>query len=52
MHLPLQGMRGTGYLILAGLLAVVPRVQAASSVLIWPIDPVPVSYTHLRAHET
>lgn len=40
MHLPLQGMRGTGYLILAGLLAVVPRVQAASSVLIWPIDPV------------
>ncbi|QNH76709.1 molecular chaperone [Pseudomonas protegens] len=40
MHLLLRGLRATRYLILAGLLSGVPAVQAASSVLIWPIDPV------------
>ncbi|WP_414159807.1 molecular chaperone [Pseudomonas sp. BNK-45] len=40
MHLLLRGLQATRYLTLAGLLSGVPAVQAASSVLIWPIDPV------------
>ncbi|MGC5702029.1 molecular chaperone [Pseudomonas sp. NFXW11] len=40
MHLPLRGLRVASVLIVAGLLSGVSGAQAASSVLIWPIDPV------------
>lgn len=40
MRLSVRGLRACSYLILAGLLSGAPGAWAASSVLIWPIDPV------------
>ncbi|MCU7647493.1 fimbrial biogenesis chaperone [Pseudomonas piscis] len=40
MRLSVGGLRACGYLALAGLLSHSPGARAASSVLIWPIDPV------------
>ncbi|NBF04183.1 fimbria/pilus periplasmic chaperone [Pseudomonas sp. Fl5BN2] len=40
MHLPLRGLWKTGHRVLTAFLLGVSTAQAASSVLIWPIDPV------------